>query len=207
MRKLTDRQKEILDFVGKFTRENTMAPTVYEIAEHFNISSPTAFVHIRSLQSKGYVNRSSKARSLTLLRESKPKNISFTLGIPILGRINAGCPLLAEEHIETTVKYDPSLLPRGTTASDIFGLRVHGDSMKDAGILHDDIVFVQKNNLPSQGKIVVALVKDTDTTVKTMYINGDKIELRPANPDFESQFYDFDDVACQGVVVALHRTF
>ena len=76
MKGLTDKQQEILDFISEFTRQEGMAPTIYEISTHFDIKSATAFAHVRSLQRKGYVNRSSKARSLTLLNTDRPKHLS-----------------------------------------------------------------------------------------------------------------------------------
>jgi len=94
MRGLTEKQQEMLDFIDHFSRSEGMAPTVYEIADHFKIKSATAFAHLRALQRKGYVTRSSKARSLTLLRSDSPRHLSLTLSIPLLGRISAGVPLL-----------------------------------------------------------------------------------------------------------------
>lgn len=206
MKGLTEKQQEILDFIEDFSRRERMAPTVYEIAEHFGIKSATAFAHIRALQRKGYVNRSSKARSLTLLRSDRPRHLSLTLSIPVLGRISAGAPLLAEEHVEQTIQYDPRLLPKGTGGCQIFGLRVFGESMKDAGILDGDIVIAKQVESPRIGDIVVALVEN-ETTVKQLYVDGGQVELRPSNRDYPSQFYPLEKVFVQGVVIALHRTF
>lgn len=206
MKGLTKKQQDILDFIEEFMRREGMAPTVYEIADAFGIKSATAFAHLRALQRKGYVTRSSKARSLTLLRTDSPKHLSLTLSVPILGRISAGMPLLAEEHIETTIQYDPGLLPRGIGGHKIFGLKVFGDSMRDVGILDGDVVIAKQVSSASIGDIVVALVED-ETTVKTLYIKDGMVELRPANPAYKSQFYSPDKVYIQGVVVGLHRRY
>lgn len=206
MKGLTEKQQEILDFIDQFSRQEGMAPTVYEIAEEFGIKSATAFAHVRALQRKGYVTRSSKARSLTLLRSDQPRHMSLTLSIPILGRISAGAPLLAEQHVESNLHFDPRLLPRGAGGQTVFGLRVFGESMRDLGILDGDIVIAKQVDSASIGDIVVALV-DNETTVKSLYFNGDQVELRPANPDFESQYYPLGKVFIQGVVIALHRTY
>lgn len=206
MKGLTKKQQEILDFIDMFTRKEGMAPTVYEIADYFGIKSATAFAHLRALQRKGYVSRSSKARSLTLLRADKPRHLSLTLSIPLLGRISAGAPLLAEEHVEQTITYDPSLLPKGVGGHRLFALRVFGESMRDLGILDGDIVLARQTESPAIGDVVVALV-DNETTVKSLFINDGQVELRPANPDFESQFYPADKVFVQGVVFALHRNY
>jgi len=206
MKGLTKRQQETLDFIEEFINREGLPPTVDEIAAHFNITSPTAFAHIRSLQRKGYIKRSSKARSLTLLRADRPRQVSFTLSIPVLGRISAGMPLLVEEHIENTIQFDPSLLPRGAGGHPIFALRVTGESMRDLGILDGDLVIAKQQDTASIGDIVVALVED-ETTIKQLFIMDNMIELRPANPDYQSQFYPLDKVFIQGVVIALHRTF
>ena len=113
MKGLTDKQQSVLDYIDNFTRQEGMAPTVYEIADNFGIKPATAFAHVRALQRKGYLSRSSKARSISLASSEKPQHISLTLSIPLLGRISAGAPLLAEEHVETRLQFDPSLLPSG----------------------------------------------------------------------------------------------
>ena len=163
MKGLTDKQQEILDFISEFTRQEGMAPTIYEISTHFDIKSATAFAHVRSLQRKGYVNRSSKARSLTLLNTDRPKHFSLSLSIPILGRISAGVPLLAEENVERKVTLDPNLLPKGVGGHKLFGLMVHGESMRDLGILDGDIVIAKQTNEASIGDIVIAMVDGGET--------------------------------------------
>ncbi len=206
MKGLTEKQQEILDYIDEFNRSEGMAPTVYEIADYFSIKSATAFAHLRALQRKGYVSRSSKARSLTLLQSDRPRHLSLTLSIPVLGRISAGMPLMAEEQIESTIQFDPKLLPRGAGGQKIFGLRVFGDSMKDLGILDNDIVIAKQAGNASIGDIVVALV-DNETTVKSLYVKDSMVELRPANSSYKSQYYPMERVFIQGIVIALHRTY
>ena len=206
MKGLTEKQKRILDFVEAFMSKEGMAPTVYEIADHFNIKSATAFAHVRALQRKGYVDRSSKARSLTLLRSNKPQQFSLTVNIPLLGRISAGAPLLAEENVEGSIQYDPKFLPRGAGGHRLFALRVFGDSMRDAGILDGDTVIAKQVATASTGDVVVAMVEN-ETTVKYFFVQEAMVELRPANSDFRSQLYPLDKVSVQGVVVALHRMY
>ncbi len=207
MKGLTEKQEELLQFIEKFINKKGMAPTVYEIADHFEIKSATSFAHIRALQRKGYLTRSSKARSLALTRTSTmPKHLSLTLSVPVLGRISAGMPLLAEENIENTIQFDPRLLPSSAGADQIFALQVNGESMRDAGILDGDYIIARASSNPKIGDIVVAMVNG-ETTVKSLYINKNKVELRPHNPEFKSQIYDIADVHIQGIVVALQRTF
>ena len=206
MKELTRKQQQLLDFIEDFTRREGMSPTIYEIADALGVKSATIFAHLRALQRKGYVSRSSKARSLTLLRSDNTRHMSLTLSIPVLGRISAGMPLLAEQHIEEKIQFDPKMLPRGTGGHRLFGLRVFGESMKDLGILDGDIVVAQEVNSPSIGDIVVALVEN-ETTVKSLYYKDGMIELRPANDDYQSQFYEPEKVFFQGTVIALQRTF
>lgn len=206
MKGLTQKQQEILDFIDQFMRREGMAPTVYEIADYFDIKSATAFAHLRALQRKGYVTRSSKARSLTLVRADRPKHMSLTLSIPLLGRISAGMPLLAEEHVESTILFDPTMLPKGAGGHPLFALKVFGDSMRDLGILDGDTVVAKQVSSANIGDLVVALV-DNETTVKSLFFRDDMVELRPANPSYETQFYPLEKVFIQGIVIALHRTY
>jgi repressor LexA len=202
---LTEKQQSILDFIEGFMGRQGMSPTMYEVAEFFRIKPATAFAHLRALQRKGFVDRSTKARSLTLTKTRKPKHLSLSLSIPILGRISAGLPLLAESNVEGQFQMDPGLLPRGTGGHALFGLRVKGDSMIDAGILEDDLLVVKQTETARIGDIVVALVED-EATVKYLHLGEKTIELRPANKKYKVQRYPYDQVKIQGVVVALHRS-
>ena len=208
MKGLTDKQQEMLDFIEVFMRREGMAPTVYEIADEFKLRSATALAHLRALQRKGYVNRSSKARSLSIPGMSRPRpgSAGLTLQVPIVGRIAAGVPLLAEEQLEGHIKVDPGLLPRGAGGHKLFALKVFGESMRDAGILDGDTIVAKQTNQAKLGDLVVAMVEN-ETTVKTLYIKNGMAELRPANPDFKPQFYPLDKLAIQGVVIALMRTY
>ncbi len=203
---LTEKQQDILDFVADFTRREGMAPTIFEISERFNIKSATAFAHVRALQRKGYVNRSSKARSLTLAQSEKPRHFSLTLSVPVLGRISAGVPFLSEEHIERHIQIDPKTLPPRIGGQKLFALQVQGESMRDLGILDGDIIVAKQTQEASIGDIIVAMV-DGETTVKSLYLTDQQWELRPANPDYKSRLVPLDKLAVQGVVVSLLRTY
>lgn len=206
MKGLTDKQQEILDFISDFGRKEGMAPTIFEISEHFKIKSATAFAHVRALQRKGFVNRSSKARSLTLAQSDKPRHFSLTLSIPVLGRISAGVPLLSEEHVERKIQIDPKTLPAKIGGQKLFGLVVQGESMRDMGILDGDLIIAKQTQSASIGDIVVAMI-DGETTVKSLYISGEQWELRPANPEYKSRFVPFEKLNVQGVVIALQRMY
>ena len=206
MKGLTDKQQEILDYIGAFQDQEGMAPTIDEIARHFAVTASTSFSHIRSLQKKGYLNRSSKARSLALVDQEHCRRFSLSISIPVLGRISAGAPLLSEEHIERHLNLDPSLLPRKVKGEELFALQVQGESMRDLGILNGDLVIARQGSKVSQGDIVIALVEG-ETTVKSLYLSSGQWELRPANPDYRPIRVPLEELSVQGVVVALHRTY
>lgn len=207
MKGLTEKQKNILEFIEEFSEKEGMAPTVYEIADHFDIKTSTVFAHIRALQRKNELTRSSKARSIALTKpKRKPKHMSFMLPIPLLGRINAGLPLDSQEYKEGEFYVDPQILG-GIDAKKAFALKVAGESMRDLGIFDEDIVIVKQNEEYKAGDIVVALVDD-ETTVKSYYpLKGGRVELRPANVDFIPQVYPSSQVKLQGVVIALQREY
>lgn len=207
MKGLTDKQRKLLDFIETFSQTEGMAPTVYEIADQFGIKTSTVFAHIQALQKKGFLTRSSKARSISLSKKVKSNRVSKSqvVEVPLIGRICAGLPADSPEYREGTVTCDSSLL-KGNI-SKLFALKVNGESMRDIGILDGDVVIVQQTHNIRRGDVVVALVEN-ETTVKSYFPASDaRIELRPANPEFKSQFYPLENVAIQGKVVSLQRQY
>ena len=206
MKELTEKQRKVLDFIENFQEEQGMAPTVAEISEYFGIKSSTAFAHLKALERKKELSRSSKARSINLANATGTsiRLFSGALIIPLLGRVNAGMPTDNSEYKECDVTVDKSLLNAKNT-DNLFALRINGESMREAGILDGDIIIVEKNLPVRAGDIVVALVHN-EVTVKSYYpqTNG-IIELHPANKDFSIQRYNADEVAIQGKVIFLQR--
>ncbi len=198
---ITEKQQLILEYIANTIDENEYPPTIQEIGFHFGIASTNGVSdHLAALERKGYIARSSKARSIRLTQKAiatlaRPQ----ANALPLVGQVAAGVPLLAEENIEDYVTVDPQLAER-----DAFCLRVKGDSMIDAGILENDIIVVDKSRRPNTGDVVVALVDD-EATVKRFYPQRNRIELRPANALMAPLRYPADEVAIQGVVVALQR--
>lgn len=210
MKDLTEKQKIIIDFIDEFIDREGMAPTVYEIADHFQIKTSTVFAHLKALQRKNRLLRSSKARSISLPGKKssprKPVYMSFGLPIPLLGRINAGSPA-DSPALHGEKFYLSGKLAALARHEKLFALQVSGESMRDLGILDGDIVIVRQQTEIRPGDIVVALV-DNETTVKSYYPLPDgKIELRPANRDFKPQIYNAEQVTIQGKVIALQREF
>lgn len=207
MKALTERQKRILDFIEEFLEREGMAPTVYEIADNFGIKTSTVFAHLKALQRKNQLSRSSKARSISLNRvKNTVRQMSFVLPVPLLGRINAGMPADSPEVREGEVYVTGKLVDRADQKR-LFALRVHGESMRELGIYDEDVVVVNPGAEARPGDIVVALVNN-ETTVKSYFpLKGGRIELRPANAEFSTQVYPANQVQLQGRVIALQREY
>lgn len=206
MKNLTEKQKNILDFIDDFLDREGMAPTVYEIADHFDIKTSTVFAHLKALERKEHLSRSSKARSITLRRRKKSAKVphmSFVLSIPLLGRINAGMPSDSPAQVEGEFPVCGKLAELAGK-SKLFALKIYGESMRDLGILDGDIVVVQSDAQIKDGDVVAALVNG-ESTVKSFYLKNGQVELHPANADFKVQSYPASEVTVQGKIIALHR--
>jgi len=199
---LTNRQREILDYIIQCVRDRGMPPTIAEIGEEFGIASTNGVNdHLVALEKKGFIERSSKARGIIITEKAAVGLYLSDVGVlPLVGRVAAGSPILAEENIEGHVPVDAGMARRRA-----FCLRVTGDSMIEDGILDGDIIIVDQGKKPSRGDVVVALVDD-EATVKHFYPEGATIELRPANSAMETMRFPARDVSLQGVVVALQRS-
>ena len=211
MKSLTEKQKAMLEFIEDFQDRESMAPTVYEIAEHFGVKTSTVFAHLKALERKNQLQRSSKARSINL-QNRKHRNtvphMSIAMPIPLLGRINAGEPAESREEIIGEIIVAQTLLAKfNASPEDVFALRVSGESMRDLGICEDDILIIKRTDNVRPGDIVVALVGG-DVTVKSYFpLRNGMLELRPANCDFRTQIYKAEEVSVQGRVISLQRQF
>ncbi len=212
MDELTDRQKEILRFIARTTEERGFPPTIREIGGEFNIRSTNGVNdHLKALERKGYLNRGEqKSRSLvptssgrTLLGMGAQKHRAIE--IPVVGRVAAGAPLLAEQNLDDTVQIDPGVLPHA--GKDVFALKVKGDSMIGDGIFDGDLVFVRRQQGARSGEIVVAMIEG-EATVKRFFPEGNRVRLQPANPAMEPIYVaasQAKDASLLGVVVGVFR--
>lgn len=198
---LTDRQSEILRFVESHVAEHGYPPTVREIGEAVGLGSPsTVHAHLKALQGRGLLQRrGSKSRALDLPARGPRADMPGVRTLPLLGRIAAGTPILAEQHVEEELAV-PEIL---TAAGDCFILRVQGDSMIDAGILDGDYVVVRRQDDCTDGEIVAALVDGEEATVKRLHRIAGRVRLSPENPTLEPFFPD--DVQVMGRVVGVFR--
>jgi repressor LexA len=213
MRDLTERQREVLGFIRTFTSRNGVPPTVREIGEKFRVTPRAAFDHLRALERKGMLQRRHAAgrtsRALTL---SEPGAAVGFHSVPILGRVAAGAPLLAEENREGELPLAATSLPNG--GDDVFALRVRGDSMIDAHICDGDLVLVRRQDNAQVNDIVVAAVAseatdEPEATVKRYLRDGARIVLKPENPTMAPIVVDprQREVKIYGKVIGLLRGF
>lgn len=182
MREMTDRQREVLDFIRTFGERHGVPPTVREIGERFGFTARAAFDHLRALERKGMLERrvTGKRASRTLILPShKGARRPEPAGIPVVGRIAAGAPITAVENHEDTIPLRPDWL--GTGGQDVFALRVRGESMIGAHIVEGDLVLVRRQETASPGDIVAVLVEG-EATVKRFARDGDAVVLKPEHP-------------------------
>ena len=199
MRELTPRQKQILEMIQEFIAETGMPPTRAEIARQLGFKSANAAEeHLRALQRKGVLELLPGASRGIQLKDS----LRDQMGLPLIGRVAAGSPILAQEHIETHYKLDPQLF----NPKPHYLLRVHGMSMKDAGILDGDLVAVHRTPEVRSRQIIVARIDD-EVTVKRYRQNGSLVSLLPENDEFEPIEVDLREQALviEGVVVGVIR--
>jgi repressor LexA len=212
MRELTGRQRDVLNFIRNFSSRHGVPPTVREIGERFDVTPRAAFDHLRALERKGMLRRRpSSGRTSRALTLTERGGAAGSRGVPILGRIAAGAPILAEENQEGELPLAPSALPgRG---EDVFALRVRGDSMIDAHICDGDLVLVRRQDNAQPNDIVVALLEsesgEAEATVKRFQRDGQRVVLKPENATLSPIVIDpsRQPVKIIGKVVGLVRGF
>lgn len=223
MQGLTDRQRQILEFISKRIEEQGYPPTIREIGEEMGIRSTNGVNdHLKALERKGYLIREGlKSRALRPVSrwdcaeaandtpDVVPARVPAgrdVVDVPVLGRVAAGSPILAEEHAESTVQIDSFFLGGGR-GHKVFALRVSGDSMIDAGIMDGDYIFVRKQLEARPREIVVAMIEG-EATVKRFVPKGDVIEFVPENAamaPIRVRREDFRHTEILGVVCGVYR--
>jgi repressor LexA len=203
--KLTKRQQQIFDFIKRYTSEKGYPPTVRDIGHAIGLtSSSTVHAHLSNLERLGMLRRDpTKPRAMEVLVD-KAKRAIVPSGLPLVGRVAAGTPILAEENVEEYVEVSPLAAGDGGD----FVLEVRGDSMKNAGILNGDTVVVRSQATARDGEIVVAIVGQEDqaeaeATVKRYFRERDHIRLEPENENFEP--IRSPDVKIAGRVIGVFR--
>jgi repressor LexA len=204
---LTERQRDILEFIQQFQRERGIAPTHREICGRFGYSSyGTVYKHLKLLQQKGFLRKDwNQKRGIELLRPvpGGADAVESSIELPFFGRIAAGMPLEALSG-EETLNVPHHLL--GRRRGEHYVLEVVGESMIDEGIHEGDLVIVLQRELAEPGDMVVALIGH-EATLKRFYPEGDTVRLQPANPHMQPIRVPARDVRVQGIVVGLMRRF
>ena len=224
-RPLTERQRLVLELIRRTTAGSGRPPTLREMGEQLGIASTNGVRdHLQALCEKGYIRRDGRsARGIQVLRDGDGVEVAGSqygvrrpqrrpdraaragqvVQVPVIGRVAAGQPVLAEQNVEQYLTLDRGIIRDG----DVFALRVQGDSMRDAGILDGDYVFVRQQSTAQPRDIVVALIDD-ETTVKRFVPAGDTIRLEPENPAYQAIVVRQDDrrLAILGKVSAVLRT-
>lgn len=206
---LTERQQRVIDAIQSWIKNHGYPPTIRELGKELGIKSLRGVTtHLDAIAKKGYLSRHRGARGIRLLIESGAQLLDQAVRLPILGRIAAGRPLLAEEHVEGELVIDASLMGGKVATEGVaghFALKVQGESMINAGILDGDYVIVRQQPEASDGEIVVALIGD-EATVKRFFREYDQIRLQPEHPTMEPIILTREH-ACTilGKVVAVFR--
>ncbi len=197
MESLTKRQQQVLDMIKKFIKKYDMPPTRVEIADAMGFRSPNAAEdHLKALYRKGAIEMyAGSSRGIRLVESEDP-------GVPVVGRVAAGSPILAEEHIEEHYHLDANLFHPPAD----YLLRVRGASMRDVGILNGDLLAVHRTQEAASGEIVVARLGN-DVTVKRFRRRGNKVRLMPENDNYRPIEVDLrhEELVIEGVAVGVIR--
>jgi len=205
MKELTKRQGEVLDVIKDCINKTGMPPTRVELAKILGFRSANAAEeHLKALARKGAIEiLSGTSRGIRIVEEHKSNVVEIEQGLPLIGMVAAGEPILAAEHVESHYDVDPSLFH---PAAD-FLLRVQGESMKEIGIMDGDLLAVHKTQDITNGQVVVARVED-DVTVKRFYREGSEVTLKAENSKFSPIKVDLEHQAfgIEGIAVGVIRT-
>ena len=200
MEKLTERQKQILDFIGETVAASGMPPTVAEIATAMGVSSTNGIRgHLQALDRKGAIELVPNAsRGIRLLDQPDAEE----MGLPIIGQVAAGSPILAQEHIEDYCRVDHDTFKPSAD----YLLRVKGESMREVGIYDGDLLAVHRASSANNGQIVVARIED-EVTVKRLKVKGHIAYLQPENPEFSDIKVDMhkQPLDIEGIAVGVLR--
>ena len=199
-RELTDKQQIILNFIREKINESGFPPTVREIGDRFGITVKGAYDHLKAIEKKGFIKtEQNKSRAIVVLDDSGMEPASSGISIPLIGRIAAGTPVLAEENIEDYLTFPEEMFGSG----EFFALNVSGDSMIEGGIFDGDIAIIKKQNTADNGDIVAALLED-EATLKVLQKTSDSIKLLPKNSAYKP--IEVREFTVLGKIAAIFRS-
>jgi len=200
---LTPGQRRLFDYLKNIIGRTGSAPSLRQAAQDLGVSHTAISQGLKLLEQKGVVKRPGRySRTLHLLSPTGETAASQRWReVPVVGRVNAGLPLYAQQEWEGSLVLDGNLY-RG---QHLFALRVRGHSMQGAGILDGDMAVCAPRQYAENGEIVVALIHGEEATVKRFFLHRDHVELRPENPDYPVMRHGFDEVLIQGRVIGIQR--
>ena len=208
MRGLTQRQKEVLEYIGEFQRNRGFPPSVRDIAKHFQlVSAAGVHKHIKALVRKGFLAKDDfLSRSLRVIgaESSTQSSGAPSIELPLLGYVAAGRPIEAVAQNQEFISVPRNLVTPGRNN---YVLRVRGDSMIGDFICDGDYVVMESRNTARDGETVVALIRGQEATLKRLYQENGSVRLQPANPSMNPIIVPGEDIQIQGVVVAILRSF
>jgi repressor LexA len=202
----TPRQRQFLAYLKDAVLQRGTVPSLRQAADEFGVSHAAVAQLVRALEEKGYLRREGRySRTIHLLQPAgktgQTAALHRLLEVPVIGRVQAGLPMYAQQEWDGSVVVDRDIF-RGTN---LFALRVKGDSMQDAGILAGDLAICEPRQYAEDNEIVVALIDNEEATVKHFFRHPDHIELRPANEAYAPMHYGFGEVLIQGKVLGIVR--
>jgi len=203
MKELTAKQQNVYEYIRKKVGRIGYPPSVREIAQQFGISTRAAYDHLRAIEKKGHIRRDPmKPRAIEIVgaRVHSSAGAEDVVKVPLLGRVAAGLPILAEENVEEYMTFPAGMVKH---SGKIFALEVQGDSMIEDGIMDGDFVLVREQPVAETGETVVAMLDD-EATVKRFYRRNNRFELVPAHPTMEPIIAD--EVSIVGKVVGVFRS-
>ncbi len=200
---LTTKQQRFLNYLEQTACRTGKTPSLRQAAADMGVSHAAISQMIKTLENKKMIKRDGHySRTIHLLRSSSDETVRrYGKEVPIIGRIAAGLPFYAQEEWDGRILIDADVF-RG---SNLFALRIKGDSMKDAAILDGDLVICEPRQFAEDGEIIVALVHQEEATVKRFFHRNDHILLKPENQSYSPIKYNFDEILIQGIVVGVHR--
>jgi len=197
---LTDKQQLILNFIKDAINDSGFPPTVREIGDKFGITVKGAYDHMKAIEKKGFIKTEHNKSRAIVITDDDSEIRSTGISIPLLGRIAAGSPILAEENIEDYLSFPEEMFSKG----EYFALTVRGDSMIEGGIFDGDIAVIKKQNTANNGEIIAALLDD-EATLKVFQKTSTSIKLMPRNAAYKP--IECQDVIVMGKLAAIFRRY
>ncbi len=200
---LTPNQQKVLDFLKRHIKKTGIPPTLRAAALGLSTSHAAVAQTLKALEEKAYIKREGRySRTLHILEHTGDLHVlQRQKQVPVIGSITAGLPMYAQQEWEGSLLVDAKIYP----GQNLFALQIQGSSMKNAGILHQDLAICEPRQYAHDREIVVALIHHEEATVKRFFLHSDHIELRPENPEFTTQTYGFDEILIQGRVIGIVR--